>query len=101
MSEIINASTAEQADKISRVIRSRALPESVRNFKIEFGPDSTGDPAVTIWPIVDDDPNPPKRVLDETSRFVRETETDLVNLGLRHWPYVRFMLASQANQYFH
>jgi len=101
MSELIDAVTAEETDRISRVVTKRRFPDSVRDFKIEFGPYSTGDPAVTIWLIVDDDPNPPNHVLDQTTKFVRETENDLMDLGLRHWPYIRFMRASEANQYFH
>jgi hypothetical protein len=100
MSDLRDADTADEADKITQVFNKRALPESVRTFKIEFGTDSTGDPAVTIWLIVDDDPNPPKRVLDQTTKFVREAEHDLLDLGLHHWPYIRFSLASEAEQYF-
>ena len=100
MSDLKNAGTAEEARKIHQIIKKRPLPESVRSFKVEFGTDSTGDPAVTIWLIVDDDPNPPKRVLDQTTKFVRDTESDLLKLGLRHWPYIRFSPASEAQQYF-
>ena len=100
MSDLANADTAEEAGKIRRVMEKRPLPESVRGFKVEFGTDSTGDPAVTIWLIVDDDPNPPKRILDQTTRFVRETENDLMGLGLRYWPYIRFSPASEAANYF-
>ena len=100
MSDLRDAGIAEEADKIRRIIERRPLPESVRDFRIEFGTDSTGDPAVTIWLIVDDDPNPPKRVLDQTTKFVRETEADLMQLRLHHWPFVRFALASEAAQYF-
>jgi hypothetical protein len=100
MTDLTNAGTVEETRQIDQVIKKRPLPESVRSFRIEFGTDSTGDPAVTIWLIVDDDPNPPKRVLDQTTKFVRETEGDLLNLGLRHWPYIRFSPASEAKQYF-
>lgn len=101
MSELVDAGTAEEANRISQIIKQRPLPESVRSFRIEFGTDSTGDPAVTIWFIVDDDPNPSKRVLDQTTRFVRETENELMDLELRHWPYIRFSPASEADRYFH
>jgi hypothetical protein len=100
MSDLTNAATLDEAKKIREVILKRPLPESVRSFRMDFGTDSTGDPAVTIWLIVDDDPNPPKRTLDQVSRFVRETENDLMDLGLRHWPYIRFSPASEAKKYF-
>jgi protein gp37 len=100
MSDLSGGGTVEEANKIRQVINKRDLPASVRSFKLEFGADSTGDPAVTIWLIVDDDPNPPKRVLDQTTRFVRETESELMQLGLRHWPFIRFSPASEAKLYF-
>ncbi len=55
---------------------------------------------MTIWLIVDDDPNPTKHILEQTTKFVRETESDLMSLGLRHWPYIRFSPESEAQQYF-
>jgi hypothetical protein len=100
MSDLTNAGTVAEAKTIRQVLLKRPLPESVRTFRIEFGTDSTGDPAVTIWLIVDDDPNPPKRVLDQVTRFVSETESDLIDSGLRHWPYIRFSPASEAEKYF-
>jgi hypothetical protein len=100
MSDLTDAGTVEETRQIHQIISKRPLPESVQAFKVEFGTDSTGDPAVTIWLIVDDDPNPPKRVLEQTTRFVRETESDLLNLGLRHWPYIRFSPESEAKLYF-
>ena len=100
MDDIRLADTADEEDRIRAVIAKRKLPESVSGFRIEFGTDSTGDPAVTVWLTVDSDPNPPRHVLDQTTKFVRETERDLMKLGLRHWPFVRFGLAAEAGQNF-
>ncbi len=100
MNDLANGDITEEDRRIRQVLSRRRLPELIRDFKIEFGTDLTGDPAVTIWLIVDDDPNPTKRVLDETTRFVRETESELMELGLRHWPYIRFSPASEAEEYF-
>ena len=100
MSELAGAGTLDEAKRIDDVIRKRKLPPSVRDFRIEFGADSTGDPAVTIWLVVDDDSNPSKHVLNKVTQFVRDIENDLMDLGLRHWPYVRFSPASEAKEYF-
>ena len=100
MSDLANAATVDEAQKIHGIMGKRKLPPSVRDFRIEFGADSTGDPAVTIWLIVDDDPNPSKQVLDKVTQFVRAIEDDLMDLRLRHWPYVRFSPASEAKEYF-
>ena len=91
-------STTDEERIVRDILQKRPLPETVRSFAVEFGEDFTGDPAVTIWLIVDDNPNPPKRALDRVVRFVRETEDDLLNAGLRHWPYVRFSPASEAER---
>jgi len=93
--------TADEDRIVRDIVQRRPLPETVRSFVVEFGEDSTGDPAVTIWLIVDDNPNPPKRALDLVTRFVRETESDLLSAGLSHWPYIRFSPASEAKRYFH
>ncbi len=89
MGETRLADRADDEDRIRAVIAKRKLPESVNGFSIEFGTDSTGDPAVTVWLTVEGDPNPPRRVLDQTTKFVRETERDLMDLGLRHGPCAR------------
>lgn len=43
MSDLTSAETAEEAKKFSEVIKKRPM----RTFRIEFGTDSTSDPAVT------------------------------------------------------
>ncbi len=100
MSDLTDAGTLAEAQKVRQVIQKRPLPASVQNFKLEFGTDSTGDPAVTIWLVIDDDPNPSKQILDEVTRYVGETENDLIDLGLRHWPYIRFSPAHEAEKFF-
>ena len=100
MSDLTDAGTADDARKIHQVIQKRQLPESIRKFHVEFGTDSTGDPAVTIWLVVDDDPNPPKQVLDQVTEYVREIRDDLMDSRLHHWPYIRFSSASEAERYF-
>lgn len=100
MADPAEVETESEERRIREVINKHDLPASVRGFELEFGTDSTGDPAVTIWFIVNDDSNPSKQELDQTTRFVRSTESDLMGLKLRHWPLIRFSPEREARLYF-
>lgn len=82
--------TTAEAKKIHALLRRRRLPPSVRGFALEFGEDSTGDPAVWIWFEVDDDLRPSSRKLEELSELARSVTADILKKDFGRWPYVGF-----------
>jgi len=81
----------DEAEMIRAGVEDRAFPPSVKGFAIEFGEDSTGDPAVWIWFEVDDDLNPSKEKLSELTGLYRSVTSDILKkLGGSPWPYVGF-----------
>jgi hypothetical protein len=81
---------------IQDLLKKRPLPAAVKGIELEFGEDSTGDPAVWIWLLVDDDVAPSAAKLDELGRFQRGLLSDSIDAGLSHWPYVRFRARQTA-----
>lgn len=92
------SATAEEAriihDLVSESVENAAkrgrLPKQVHpDFRLEFGEDSAGDPAVWIWFLVDND----RPSQEETKQAVDLTD-DIQNAVLqspaRHWPYVKY-----------
>lgn len=90
--------TVDEAARVHAILRKHPLPTGIRGYRLEFGEDTTGDPAVTIWFVVDDNDDPTDNEVAETSRFVRKIKTELRESGLRHWPYTRFSPASEAKR---
>ncbi len=71
------------------------LPTPVSGWQVETGPDSTDDPAVWVWVILENeevDFGIRSRLRDMVRDLVRrETGTDI-------WVYVRFRWASEVEQ---
>jgi hypothetical protein len=86
----------EEQRTIETIVKARPWPAAVKGFEVAFGVDSTGDPAVRIWLDVDDDINPPDDKIKELSRFDLALESDLIEAGLSHWPYVGYRSTQPA-----
>lgn len=86
--------SAEEARKVHKLIRKRRLPADVKSFEVRFGKDATGDPAIWIWFLVDDDINPSAEKISRLSEFGDLVRSDLLGADLRYWPYVDFRAAS-------
>ena len=78
------------ADIVSRLKKLHGLPTPVRSWIVEMGPDSTDDPAVWVWMVLE-------REYDEVDRQARADLRDLVRASVRdwvgdeaNWVYVRF-----------
>ena len=78
------------ADIESRLKKLDGLPTPVRTWIVEMGPDSTEEPAVWVWMVLE-------REYDEVGRQARADLRDLVRASVRdwvgdeaHWVYVRF-----------
>lgn len=90
MIQMPRAWTEQEEQCIRDVVERRPLPAFFRGYDVEFGSDWAGDPAVTVWLIVDVERATPPDEMEEINHFVRITSEELVELGLSHWPYVRF-----------
>jgi len=75
------------------------LPAWVRQLKFETGSDASGDAALWVWVIADDDAVRDGALRDNT-RMVRQVIDDAVSRsGLNYWTYVRFRsMSEQAEQ---
>jgi hypothetical protein len=91
-------STADEArrirDALNVVLKQQQFPYGIRQFDLEFGEDSTGDPAVWILFPIDDDPDPSTEKLSSLNRLVHQTRDMIREYGVTRWPYVRFRAAS-------
>ncbi|MDQ2803486.1 MAG: hypothetical protein M3Y41_12700 [Pseudomonadota bacterium] len=82
--------TAEDERTIRQVVASRPWPEAVEDVELEFGEDSSGDPAVWVWLLVAPDLEPPAATMRELSDFAQSIRWGLTEPDLKHWPYVGF-----------
>lgn len=90
--------SGEEANKLRRGMKNVRFPAGVLTWEFEFGRDSTLDPAVWIWIVVDDrTANSPgfPQLANQLQREVREV---LRAAGIDRWPYVRFRTASEQRE---
>jgi hypothetical protein len=94
---------AKRADKpasdaevraILEILRRHRLPPGVEGPQLEFGEDSTGNPAVWLWFKIDEDLNPSDQKVSALNEFVRSVTADLLERKISRWPYVRFRVAA-------
>jgi hypothetical protein len=87
--------TAAKADSaeartIQDIVTARPWPAAVKGYELEFGEDSTGDPAVWIWLAIDDDVRPSAEKIQELGEFRRDVQSAILDAHLSRWPYVGF-----------
>jgi hypothetical protein len=87
--------TPQELDRLRIAMRSVRFPDFVQTWDHEFGRDSTGEPAVWIWVVVDDDAPDDATFTTTTTRLQREIHRALDRAGLDRWPYVRFRTFSE------
>ena len=78
----------EEERHIREVVERRPLPPHIKSFAIEFGEDWSGDPAVTIALIVEND-QALSADMTAVSAFTRKLTDELIALPLTHWPFVQ------------
>ena len=86
----------DEVQDIHEIVRKRQRPEGVRDFEIRFGTDATGDPAVWVWFLVDDDSIPSPDKVSRLTDFGNLVRSDLLQSNLRYWPYIDFRSQSSA-----
>lgn len=94
MQESEDLVASREAKIVRDVVRKWHLPSNVRGFDVEFGEDSSGDPAVWIWLTIKDELKPSAQSISNLNDFVTKVRSDLLRRGLTHWPYVRYRRAA-------
>lgn len=74
------------------------FPDFVQTWDYEFGRDSSGQPAVWIWLVVDDAAADDPAFTAATTRLRREIHRSLQREGLDRWPYLRFRTFSEQRE---
>jgi len=87
--------TTEEVRRLRAAMREVHFPPGALTWEFEFGQDSSGDPAVWIWVVVDDAAVDEATFANATTRFSREIRGMLQKVGLDRWPYVRLRTASE------
>jgi hypothetical protein len=80
--------SAEMARRIYHLVETNSSSEFLRRFEIEFGPDSTDNPAVWVHLIVDADLRPSKEKIAKLGKVVRKVQAALLRENLGLWPFV-------------
>lgn len=99
INHVIAPSAGEDPDlrRIIDVIRSVPWPDYVFGADFRLGNDSTGDPAVWIWLLLNDDVEIESRaVQDELGRVRRAYLDEIQKAGINRWPYVSVRTRSET-----
>jgi len=89
--------TDDETQQIRKALRSISFPKNVvLTWTFEVGADSTGDPAIWIWVIVDDQAAKHEEFFTKTAREVEgEIRAALSAAGVARWPYIHFRTGSE------
>lgn len=82
------------ATEIRDIVSRFAIPAGFDRFKLDFGEDSTGTPAVWVRFIVEDDPQPSKKQVEAATQLAQAVTGELLKQEYRWWPYVSFVADS-------
>ena len=78
------------AAEIRRVLDQAHISDRVDHYVVATGEDSTGDPAVRIWVILEDAYGESPDLESSSTRIERQIFGVLRNSGVDMWPYVHF-----------
>ncbi|MBI3709287.1 MAG: hypothetical protein HY246_16665 [Proteobacteria bacterium] len=81
--------STQEVERIRDLMKGRALPAGVKNYEIELGEDSTGQPAMWIWFLVESSFQPTKETLDRLNDLARSFKATIFKAGIDRVPYVR------------
>jgi hypothetical protein len=84
----------DESKWIYNLIKDRPLPRGVRDLEVELGEDSTGEPAVWIWFLIEPGLEPTKDWLTRINDFARQLKTAIFDAGVERISYVRLRSAA-------
>lgn len=87
-----------EADEIRRILMSLTFPREVLTWDIEFGTDSTGDPALWLWIILEDRAADGVEFAALTAGVREQIRRALRDAQIERWPYIRFRTASEEQE---
>jgi hypothetical protein len=87
-----------EADEVRRILMSLTFPREVLTWDIEFGTDSTGDPALWLWIILEDGAANDVEFAALTAGIRDQIRRALRDAHIESWPYVRFRTASEEQE---
>jgi hypothetical protein len=87
--------TPDELRRLREAMKEVHFPDVVQTWYHEFGRDSSDEPAVWIWVVVDDAAADDAGFTTATTRLQREIHRSLQRAGLDRWPYVRFRTFSE------
>ncbi len=90
--------SSQEERKIRAIVRKHARAHGIKEFALEFGEDSEGEPAVRIFFKIKDDYNPSPKWISELSALHTAVSRDVLREGFEHYPFVRFVERLPANQ---
>jgi hypothetical protein len=93
-----SATSPPEAAQIRRIVDARLRKDGrmlhgVKAVEVDFGEDSTGDPAVWISLTVDDEISPSQQRISELSDLARSLRDEILKTGIAYWPYVNFRVS--------
>jgi len=96
MENIAEEETREEVIARS-VLGSRPLPDGIHDYRIEFGDDHEGDPAMWIWLAVEDIPHPSPEWIDSVLKFTQSSRDELLAKNLKFRPFFRFFAGKRGH----
>lgn len=83
------------AEILKNVHFEEPLSSSIAELRHSLDIDSSGDPAVWIWVIVDDEAAKRERFFEHTATVRQSIQSALRRHGVRRWPYIHFRTVSE------
>jgi len=84
------SSAGAEAEQIRELVQKAAEPEGFPAFELSFGEDSTGDPAVWIWFLIENADEATTSRLKAMRRLRERVQTTLFEHQIGRIPYIRY-----------
>jgi hypothetical protein len=83
--------TGAEAQELHKLLKNREFPPGVKRIQFEFDEDSSGEPAVWIVLVTDDDLDPSEDKLSRINDFANQLKRDILKQRRGRWPYIRII----------
>jgi hypothetical protein len=84
--------------RVVKMLESLQFPEVVKVIW-EFDTDATGEPAIRVWVVMKDEVAKRPGFFEKEVRIRDQIDLALRRLGLRWWPYIGFLTASEQRDF--